>query len=130
MLVYKNPTIKALVAPTRGEGFGLPLLEAAASGLPVLATKWSGHCDFLNQGKWIKFDHKLVKIPDGRVDNEIFVKDSKWAEVSEQDFKKKVRNKPEIPQGWARDLSESIKKSHSFGSIAAAWDSTMKDYVK
>jgi len=131
--LYKNPTIKALVAPTRGEGFGLPLLEAAASGLPVLATKWSGHCDFLNQGKWIKFDHKLVKIPDGRVDNEIFVKDSKWAEVSEQDFKKKVRkfrNKPETPQGWARDLSESIKKSHSFGSIAAAWDSTMKDYAK
>lgn len=28
--------------PTRGEGYGLPPREAAATGLPVIATKWSG----------------------------------------------------------------------------------------
>jgi len=45
------PQVKALVALTRGEGYGLPILEAAASGLPVIATGWSGHMDFLKLGK-------------------------------------------------------------------------------
>jgi len=35
-----------LVAPSRAEGFGLPLAEAMLSGLPVIATGWSGQLDF------------------------------------------------------------------------------------
>lgn len=36
----------ALVAPSRAEGFGLPMAEAMLSGLPVIATGWSGQLDF------------------------------------------------------------------------------------
>lgn len=36
------------VLPTRGEGFGLPILESMACGVPAIATGWSGHMDFLN----------------------------------------------------------------------------------
>jgi len=131
--LYRNKTIAALVAPTRGEGFGLPLLEAAASGLPVMATNWSGHCDFLNQGKWIKFDYLLTPVHDSKIDNAIFVKNSKWADVREDDFKKKIRkfrNKPEQPRKWANDLRQSLLKSHSFDSIARYWDSVMREHYK
>jgi glycosyltransferase involved in cell wall biosynthesis len=46
--IYKHPKIKALMTATHGEGFGLPLFEAAYSGVPIVAPNWSGQCDFLN----------------------------------------------------------------------------------
>jgi glycosyltransferase involved in cell wall biosynthesis len=37
----------AFVLPTRGEGWGRPLLEAMVMGVPVIATNWSGHTEFM-----------------------------------------------------------------------------------
>jgi glycosyltransferase involved in cell wall biosynthesis len=37
----------AFVLPSRAEGWGLPLIEAAASGLPIVTTMYSGHTEFL-----------------------------------------------------------------------------------
>ncbi len=36
-----------LIYPSRGEGWGLPLIEAMSSGLPVITTNCSGHSEFL-----------------------------------------------------------------------------------
>lgn len=49
----------AFVLPTRGEGVGLPFLEAMASGLPVIATGWGGQMDFLNKGNAFLVPYRL-----------------------------------------------------------------------
>lgn len=39
----------AFIWPSRGEGYGLPALEALASGLPVIASNYSAHLEFLTK---------------------------------------------------------------------------------
>jgi glycosyltransferase involved in cell wall biosynthesis len=131
--LYLNKKIKALVAPTRGEGYGLPLLEAAAMGLPTIATNWSGHKDFLNHGKWLKLDYTLQEIPESKVDNSVFIKGSKWAQVDEADFKrklKKFRDNSTKPQEWAKELSNKLKTSHSFSNISKIWQDTIQERLR
>lgn len=123
--LYRHPSIKALVALTRGEGYGLPILEAAASGLPVISTNWSGHLDFLKCGKHIPVNYILMPIPDNRADGKIFVKNSRWAEPNESDAKQKLQKfytRPTIPREWASDLREIILKKYSFEAISALYD--------
>lgn len=44
-VLYKSAD--CFVLPTRGEGWGMPILEAMACGLPVIATQWSSQTDFM-----------------------------------------------------------------------------------
>ena len=131
--LYLNKKVTALVSATRGEGFGLPILEAAASGLPVIATGWSAHCEFMNLGKWIKVEYDLVPVPPPRVDGQIFIEGTKWADVREQDFKKKVRkfyNANSKPKEWAQELSAKIVENYSFESISKKWDAAATEYLR
>ncbi len=123
--LYVHPKVKALVAPTRGEGFGLPILEAAASGLPVAATEYSGHMDFMKNGKFTKFEYELKPIHETRVDGNIWIKDTKWAEVKEADFKKKLRKLKtsyDVPKQWAKELASKLINSHSPDSIDSEYE--------
>ncbi len=131
--LYLNEKVTALVSATRGEGFGLPILEAAASGLPVIATDWSAHREFMDLGKWIKVEYDLVEIPPPRVDGQIFVKETKWAEAREEDFKKKVRkfyNANHKPKEWAKELSPKIVENYSFEKIRQKWNDAATEYLR
>lgn len=48
--LYNHPKVKALVNIAHGEGFGLPLFEAAREALPIVTIGWSGQMDFLTNG--------------------------------------------------------------------------------
>lgn len=51
------------VSTTFAEGFGLPFAEAFYSNIPVIATNWSGHLDFLDKDSsyLLDYDFKYAK---------------------------------------------------------------------
>jgi glycosyltransferase involved in cell wall biosynthesis len=130
--LYRHPKIKALVSLTRGEGFGLPILEAATSGLPIIATDWSAHVDFLKKGKYIPVSYDLVNVPTSRIDGQIFMEGACWAEVSYENAQQrfiKFRKSPHVPQRWAKELRKKLLKSYSQESINNAYDKALGDYL-
>ena len=105
--IYQHPKIKCLVSLTHGEGFGLPMFEAAYNGLPVLAPNWSGHVDFLHAPRKIKkkkktitkiskcfaaVEYDLKPIHPAAVWPGVLQADSLWCDPREDSYKKQLRN--------------------------------------
>lgn len=63
-----------LLAPTRGEGWGRPHVEAMASATPVIATNWSGPTAYLTEYNGGPLSYRLVPVGEGPF------KDHVWAE--------------------------------------------------
>jgi glycosyltransferase involved in cell wall biosynthesis len=101
--LYRNPKVKCLLSLTHGEGFGLPLFEAAYNGLPVIAPNWSGHCDFLymplkaKNGKvkrtpmFTPVSYDIKPIQQSAHWNGVLQKDSMWCFPQEWNAKKAMR---------------------------------------
>jgi glycosyltransferase involved in cell wall biosynthesis len=60
-LVELIRTSDVLVAPSRGEGFGLPLAEALLLGVPVVTTAYSGQTDFCTEATAWLVDYKMTQ---------------------------------------------------------------------
>jgi glycosyltransferase involved in cell wall biosynthesis len=94
--LYTHPKINALLSLTHGEGFGLPLFEAAYSGLPTIAPGWSGQLDFLvnkntNEDFYYKVEHTLNNIPKEVVWDGVIIEESSWAYPEENSSKQEMR---------------------------------------
>ena len=98
--LYTHPKIKAIVSATHGEGYGLPLFEAAANGLPVVAPGWSGHLDFLygpvkakngkvkNKPLFARVDYVLAPVQKEAVWKDVLPENSMWCFPNRVDFKR------------------------------------------
>ncbi len=84
-----------MVSFPHGEGFGLPLFEAAYSGLPIICTGWSGQLDFLVDEKGkdrfynVAFD--INKVPKEVVWENVLIEESSWAYPRETSAKEQMR---------------------------------------
>ncbi len=92
------------VLPTRGEGVGLPYIEALSSGVPVIATAWGGSMDFLSEENSFLVDYDLVRADFGAENgiaphfNNLFTHEMKWAEPKVESLKQQMRFAFENPK--------------------------------
>lgn len=108
--LYQNENIHAYCTLTHGEGFGLPIFEAAINKLPVIAPAWSGHTDFLympvkneKSGRekitplFQKVSYELKNIPKEAVWEGVLQADSMWCYPKEKSAQKAMRS---VYQGY------------------------------
>ena len=130
--LYNHPKIKAFVTLTHGEGFGIPVAEAAAVGLPIMATNWSGHLDILQDGKFVSFEHELKDIPERSVWDPVLIKGSRWACVNEEDVKKKmdkISRSISKPKEWAKELAVKVKEKFDLKVTNDFFINTVKQHM-
>lgn len=93
--LYCNPKMTALINIAHGEGFGLPLFEAAREALPIITIGWSGQLDFLHHdGKdyFHSVDYALQPVQENARWKGVVEADSMWAYASPTSFKQKLRD--------------------------------------
>ena len=113
--LYTHDKIKALINIAHGEGFGLPLFEAARHGLPIITTEWSGQVDFLNHdGKnyFEPVDFTLQPVQAHAIWKGVIEKDSMWAYADQGSYKmalRKVRKNWKTRKNWATKLQALVE---------------------
>ena len=121
--LLNHDKVKCMLSLAHGEGFGLPLFEAAYNGLPIVTTDWGGHLDFLyipqkdkkgkekKKGMFGKVAYDLNNVQKESVWENVVTPDSKWAFPSLQSAKTKIAD---------------VYKDHS---LALSKASKLKEYV-
>ena len=117
--LYQHPKVKALVSLAHGEGFGLPIFEAAYNELPVVVPDWSGHVDFLyvpvkdkKTGKeklkahFAKVKYNLQPIQKEAVWDGVLQADSMWCYAEQGSYKMRLR---EVHKDYNRFKSQAKK---------------------
>jgi glycosyltransferase involved in cell wall biosynthesis/Tfp pilus assembly protein PilF len=81
----------AFVLPTRGEGWGRPLMEAMAMGLPTIGTRGGGHLAFMNDANSYLIDCALVDVPKHAWHETPAFVGHRWAEPSVEHLRALLR---------------------------------------
>ena len=131
--LYNHPKIGAFITCTHGEGFGRPMLEASCCDLPVIASKWSGHLDFLTDSESMLIDGFLKPVPKSVLWKDIIVEPSKWFDVNEADVVRKIRTfhkKRKLIQKKAVRLGKKNRREFSLKAMAKLFNSMIDDLLK
>ena len=130
--LYNHPKIKAMVSFTHGEGFGRPLLEATMTGLPVIASGWSGQLDFLDNEKSLLVKGNFEKVSDSIVWKDIIVKGSQWFTVDEASaykaFNYAFKNKYDIKRA-AKSLMNINRNKFTLEKMSEKLDKIVTPFI-
>jgi glycosyltransferase involved in cell wall biosynthesis len=92
--LYSNGYVSAYVSASHGEGFGLPIFQAAQAGKPIIAPSWSGYTDFTtikDKTQLVQVEYELREVK-GRENWEgVLDPNSKWAYVKLDDLRAKMK---------------------------------------
>lgn len=115
----------ALVHPFRGEGYGLPIAEAMACGLPVIITRHGAPLDYVNDDVAYLVDATEVPGPaEGLASFDLAIPPL-WAEPSVEHLRRQMREVFEnraAARAVGRRASEHMHRYHTWDAAAGAFE--------
>ena len=100
-----------MITTTHGEGFGLPMFEFALHGKPIIAPDWSGHLDFLVNGKkkpgFMPVKYDIQPIENDAVVQNTLIPESMWCYPQEGSFKQRLRQVRKSDK-WLKRAQEHV----------------------
>ncbi|HZF97295.1 MAG TPA: glycosyltransferase [Pseudoxanthomonas sp.] len=119
---------QVLVAPSRAEGFGLPMAEAMLSGAAVITTAWGGQLDFCNETTaW------LIDFDFAPADTHFRLYDSVWAEPNVDALARALRELHGLPELERRRKSEAgrvrLLKDFKWDDVAARLEESARSFA-
>lgn len=97
--LYQHPTMQGLINIAHGEGFGLPLFEAAYNSLPLITVTWGGQLDFIcktnKKGKRVPYvvpvDYSIAPVQKSAIWPGVIEENTMWAYAREASYKRALR---------------------------------------
>ena len=108
----------ALVSPSRGEGFGLPIAEAMLQGLPVIVTGQGGPLDFCSEATAWLVDYRFAY-----ADNHLGLFNSVWAEPDTDGLAQAMREVRSTSRAQKQPRLEAARRqvasTYSWAAVAS-----------
>ena len=105
----------AFVLPTRGEGFGLPFLEAMAVGVPVICPDRGGHRDFCDGET--SFLVPTREVPCAAKWNIPLFRESSWYEVDQEELIDAMERIVDEPETVVKKAALSLMRARDMAAI-------------
>ena len=100
--------------PSRGEGYGLPPLEALSCGIPVIASNYSAHVEYLTKNGKPRGGVKLIggHLEPYKGGDSLYYYGCNWFEPSVDELRKAMREVYENRDKYKAEALESSKDIH------------------
>ena len=130
--LYNPEYVDCYITATHGEGFGIPMFHAACNNIPVVATNWSGHLDFLRapaktragnnkiKSHFLKTTYDIKKVQPHHLMPGLINQECEWAYPKEESFKKNMRFVLKSKQSLVEDsqrLKEHLLTNFSIDNV-------------
>jgi glycosyltransferase involved in cell wall biosynthesis len=122
-----------LVHPYRGEGFGMPIAEAMACGIPAVVPDKGACQDFCNADTAFLVPSKEVLLPEKKVGDLDSVDYPWWLSIDKNDLQQTMRNayeNPSLVKKKGQEASRHILSSFTWEKSAQAVSERIRESAK